>query len=485
MKKALFIVILMVVSIILMAVTERVIALDEEIELIFKNVKIKDIEFYGQNDVEVDFSKSDDVKVTKEKNVIRISSDDFVKISLRLPETKNYIYKTEDAVVNFNAQVVTIETDDGEVIEFKDGSMTVIEDDGSQIVEIGPEGVFVTDDDEIVEISSRGIIVETEDEDKHLTGFWGQLLGGFVKFIAKSSISVVSKDPGRLMKYIINEDHSENIGINVDFGDNDEDDGPVITREFHDTFQPKKGSNLNIDNTNGFIRIEEWNENYIDISTVLKTRKEEDEFDKLQIEILAKDGCTVTTKLLEKNVRVTVNYTIKVPDTVMLNNIETTNGKVDIENCRGNLNARTTNGSIEVCNFIGSVDAESSNGRLTINNIDGKVNLSTSNGSIRVTGSPGLTNAHTSNGSIKVEMADLEDDLNLYTSNASIKLHLDKKIKADVEARTSNASIKVNDINLTTVKLSDNYLRGKIGKGGKKITLTTSNGSITLGELEK
>jgi urease accessory protein UreE len=181
-----------------MAVTERVIALDEEIELIFKNVKIKDIEFYDQNEVEVDFSKSDDVKVTKEKNVIRISSDDYAKVSLHLPETKNYIYKTEDAVVKFNVQIVTIETDDGDLIEFKDGSMTVIEDNGSQIVEIGPEGIFVTDDDEIVEISSRGIIVETEDEDKHLTGFWGRLLGGFVKLIAKSSISVVSKDPGRM-----------------------------------------------------------------------------------------------------------------------------------------------------------------------------------------------------------------------------------------------------------------------------------------------
>jgi hypothetical protein len=247
----------------------------------------------------------------------------------------------------------------------------------------------------------------------------------------------------------------------------------------------KKGANLNVYNTNGFVRIEEWDNDYIDINAVLKTRKEEDEFDKLQIEIFAKDGCTVTTKLLEKNVCVTVNYTIKVPDTVMLNNIETTNGRLDIENCRGNLNAGTTNGSIEVCNFIGNVDAESTNGRLTINNIDGKVSLGTSNGSIRVIGSPGMTTAHTSNGTIKVEMAKLDDNLTLSSSNASIKLYLDKKIKADVEARTSNASIKVNNINITTEKLTDNYLRGKIGKGGKKITLTTSNGSITLGELEK
>ena len=82
-------------------------------------------------------------------------------------------------------------------------------------------------------------------------------------------------------------------------------------------------------------------------------------------------------------------------------------------------------------------------------------------------------------------MSQLEDDLALSSSNASIKLYLDKKIKADVEARTSNGSIKVNGINVTTEKLSDNYLCGKIGKGGKKITLTTSNGSITLEELEK
>ena len=106
MKKALFIVILIVISIILMAVTERVIALDEEIELIFKNVKIKDIEFYDQNEVEVDFSKSDDVKVTKEKNVIPIVNASQLKclIDAVIPARK-WLVPTKVSYMNIIAAV--------------------------------------------------------------------------------------------------------------------------------------------------------------------------------------------------------------------------------------------------------------------------------------------------------------------------------------------------------------------------------------------
>ncbi len=484
-KKAFFVISLIVLSIILMAVTEKVVTLDEKIELIFENVKIKDIEFCDQKDVEVDFSKSDDVKVTKEKNVIRISSDDYAKISLRLPEKKDYIYQLEDAKCEFNAEKVVIYGDDGERVEFSDGNLFVKDSEGSSKVEIGSEGIFINNDDEIVEISSRGIIVETEDENKNLTGFWGQLLGGFVKIIAKTSISFVSKDPGKLMKQIINDKDDTYAGSFVHISSDDED-GELITKKFHDTFQPKKGCNLNVHNSNGKIEIKSWKEDHIDISAILKTRKSKNEFEKIKIEVLDKDGCTIKTKALEKNPKVNVQYEIKVPKGVKISDINSSNGKILVIDCEGKMNLNTSNGRIEVFDSKGSFIANSSNGGIEFVHLNGKAEAYTSNGAIRVVKTPGLQKAVTSNGKINLEIEEkIEDDIYLSTSNSSIKITIDPFLDLNIDASTSNSRIDLNGIEVTTSKFSKDSLVGKINKGGKKITASTSNGSISLYKLEK
>ncbi len=483
MKKVFFVVSLIVISIILMAVTEKVIALDEKIELIFENVKIKDIGFYDQNDVEVDFSKSDVVKVTKEKNVIRISSDDHAKISLRLPETKDYIYRLEDAKCEFNAKKVVIYSDDGERVEFSGGNLIVTDSKGSDRVEIGSGGIFVNSNDEIVEISSRGIIVETEDESKNLTGFWGQLLGGFVKIIAKTSISFVSKDPGKLMKQIINDKDDSYAGNFVHIGSDDED-GDMIRKEFHDTFQPKKGCKLHVHNRNGKIKIQSWKEDHIDISAILETRKSKKEFEKIKIEILAKDGCTIKTKALEKNPKVSVQYEIKVPKGVKISDINSSNGKILVIDCEGKMNLNTSNGRIEVFDSKGSFIANSSNGGIEFVHLNGKAEAYTSNGSIRVVRTPKIKKAVTSNGKITIEIEEnIEDDIYLSTSNGSIKITIDPFLDLNIDVSTSNSRIDLNGIEVTTSKFSKDSLVGKINKGGKKITASTSNGSIKFYKL--
>ncbi|MCK4655067.1 MAG: DUF4097 family beta strand repeat protein [Candidatus Cloacimonetes bacterium] len=484
MKKVMLILVLMVISMILIAITEKVAMRSDKIELIFDNVKIKDISFYPEKEIEVNYSKSDEVTVVKEKNVLKVSSGNYAKVSLKLPETKDYIYRLEDAKCEFNAEKVVIYSDDGEIVEFSGGNLIVTESEGSNRVEVGSEGIFVTSDDEVVEISSRGIIVETDDESKHLTGFWGKLLGGFIKLVAKSSISLVGKDPGKLMKQIINDKDNTFAGSFVHINIDDED-GELITKEFQDTFQPKKGSNVNVYNKNGNIEIRSWKEDYIDIFATMKTRKDEEEFEKVEIKISDRNGCTIETKHLEKNPKVSVNYEIKVPKSVKLNEIESSNGKVLIVDCKGDININTSNGKIEVFDTSGDLEASTSNGKVEIVNVDGKVNISTSNGSIRVVRTPRLEKARTSNGSIKVELGKMENDIMLLTSNGSIKIYLDPSINADIKASTSNSSIKLHDIEVTTRKFSNNYLVGSIAKGGKLITADTSNGRISLYKLEK
>ena len=70
------------------------------------------------------------------------------------------------------------------------------------------------------------------------------------------------------------------------------------------------------------------------------------------------------------------------------------------------------------------------------------------------------------------------------TSNGAIELNLASDLNADLEAKTSNGKIKLDDLEVVVKEISKNILRGKIGKGGKKISCQTSNGGIVLKKLK-
>ncbi|MBC8526287.1 MAG: hypothetical protein H8D22_05365, partial [Candidatus Cloacimonetes bacterium] len=83
-------------------------------------------------------------------------------------------------------------------------------------IRINNKGIFVNNENEKVEISSKGIIFKCEDEDIELTGFFGKLLGGFIKVVVKTAISTVADTPEKVAKCIINSDlKNENIEIEI------------------------------------------------------------------------------------------------------------------------------------------------------------------------------------------------------------------------------------------------------------------------------
>ena len=254
MMRKIMLFVLIISTVCLIAKPQEISIKGKEIELVFKNVGIKKIEFSSGNRIIFDSKKMDQIDVKGDKNKITFTSDYDNKIVLTLPDSKTYIYKMDDAVCHFDSRKVNIKTNDGEIIKFEDGNLLVLTDDGKTKVEINSEGIFVEEDDEKVEISSEGIIIDldSDDEDRQFTGFWGQLLGGFIRVVAKGSISLVGKSPGRIVKYIINDGVDDNFSIC--FGNN-EDDGEKITKEFYETFQGKANTKINIINKKGAIKI--------------------------------------------------------------------------------------------------------------------------------------------------------------------------------------------------------------------------------------
>lgn len=131
---------------------------------------------------------------------------------------------------------------------------------------------------------------------------------------------------------------------------------------------------------------------------------------------------------------------------------------MDIHDVSGGVKAHTSNGTLTVQNVQGGADLVSSNGAITLGNIDGAVS------------------ARSSNGKITVHSA-ITGKWELKSSNGKIVASLPAVTDAKITADTSNGSLKGNvdwgggDEDHGTVVL---------GKGTHEVSLSTSNGSITV-----
>jgi DUF4097 and DUF4098 domain-containing protein YvlB len=94
----------------------------------------------------------------------------------------------------------------------------------------------------------------------------------------------------------------------------------------------------------------------------------------------------------------------------------------------------------------------------------------------------GLAVANTVNGSVNVTMgrADWPNGASFKTVNGGITLTLPGAFDAELDATTLNGSITADFPITVTGTVSPRRLRGRIGNGGRELTLSTVNGSIKL-----
>lgn len=214
------------------------------------------------------------------------------------------------------------------------------------------------------------------------------------------------------------------------------------------TFNLNSRGVISLENVNGSVTIKTWDQAKVELRAI-KTGPSQEKLDLVKIDINSTtdrlDIDTIYPKET-RNVNVSVKYELTVPRAVNLNSIETVNGSVEIIGVEGNIETQTVNGSI---------------------NIDGGNTIL----------------AETVNGSIKASLLNFvgNEKANFETVNGSINLYLPNNVDADVEAQTLNGKI-IADIPLTiTGKNSANkQIKGKLGRGGPKLSLETVNGSITL-----
>jgi len=243
--------------------------------------------------------------------------------------------------------------------------------------------------------------------------------------------------------------------------------GKEESEEFSRVLPLKSGGTFSLKNVNGSITITTWMEDKVDIKALKTTKGDPDKLKEVKIEVEATTNSVSVNTIFPKwkNIRVSVNYEVKVPQGVNLGKVKSTNGSVYITGPVGHTNASTTNGRIELDGAKGTISLSSTNGRIEAVNIIGELD------------------ADITNGTIVLEMLSFEDKIKAKTTNGSITLRVGslEKVNADFSARTVNGSISLDlPVTLRSMKKSRRSLEGQIGQGGPEISLRTVNGSIKI-----
>lgn len=239
------------------------------------------------------------------------------------------------------------------------------------------------------------------------------------------------------------------------------------TEEFRETYEVPSGTQMQVHNANGDIRISQWTEDFVEVYAKKKTNHGQEELSKVDIEVIIDDMMYIRTKYLEKNTRVSVTYTIRVPRSLVVQNVRTSNGNIELNGTRGDTEVMTSNGDID------------------LKDVEGTVYVETSNGEIDIEETAAVLEAHTSNGDVHVEIYSIpEEGTDITTSNGSIDLRINDQLNADINAATSMGKVYVKDLALesrfTATSVTSTVLKGKLGDGGSLINVGTSNGDVRL-----
>ena len=160
---------------------------------------------------------------------------------------------------------------------------------------------------------------------------------------------------------------------------------------------------------------------------------------------------------------------------------QTSGGHITIRKISGDAKIETSGGHIEVDGVDGKLWGETSGGHISVKNVAKDIHVETSGGSIEIAGARGRVDADTSGGHIEVGLVKGNDrGGRIESSGGSVTVALDPNVNLNLDASTSAGSVTT-DVPVKVVgKVSRSEIRGTLGSGGEKLTVSTSGGSVRI-----
>lgn len=256
----------------------------------------------------------------------------------------------------------------------------------------------------------------------------------------------------------------------------------LVQQEYREVIDVEPGAILDVFNKMGSISITGWDQDYVEV-VAIKQSLLGMFLDEVAIVIKGKDRLGVSSDYSSARSRIVgVEYQISVPEGMLVAQVDSSNGRISIENVSGNLKAKSSRGSIIIRNVSGDVDAESVTGAIEIMEVTGYVRASTNTGKISIAGAGGIHEVHAKRGNINVEVTAIQNNTAISSQSGGITVYFAPGLDAIIEVRSSSGSISW-EIPLSVIESTNNQLTAVIGEGRTRLSIQSSSGSITLKNL--
>lgn len=164
--------------------------------------------------------------------------------------------------------------------------------------------------------------------------------------------------------------------------------------------------------------------------------------------------------------------------------LHTSGGPITVSEIAGEVNAETSGGPINASKITGTATLHTSGGPISVSSITGDLRAETSGGPIQIEDAGGVVDAHTSGGGVDVTLAKGNaKGGSIESSGGGINVALDTSVDLTISADTSAGRVE-NNLGTAFQGTTDREeLNGKLNRGGAKLSISTSAGSVRLSGL--
>ena len=271
------------------------------------------------------------------------------------------------------------------------------------------------------------------------------------------------------------------------------------------TFTVSGQPELSLDTFDGSIEVHSWDKNEIEVE-IERRAMEQTLLDEIKIDA-QQNGDKVTVKVtgparrdrgvtIGVHVSPTARLRVAVPRNLTLT-AHSGDGSIRAEALEGRIVLNTTDGSIVASRLGGDIQIRSGDGSIRLEQITGKLDLETTDGSIGLEAKPTVLKARTGDGSIRARISPdsvMAENWELTTSDGTITLGLPMSFNADLDAETSDGSVRADRSIFPDDRDADasgegnreerrerrKSLHTKLGDGGKTFRIRSGDGSIRI-----
>lgn len=165
-------------------------------------------------------------------------------------------------------------------------------------------------------------------------------------------------------------------------------------------------------------------------------------------------------------------------------------GSISIERVEGRIELRTGDGSIRGVDLAGTVLVHTGDGSLRFENVSGSVDLDSGDGGARLSGTLHSVKLRTGDGSVEVradEGSSMTSDWEIRTGDGGLRLELPEGFDANLDASTSDGSVRVRGFGDPTTAGPDDdsrrALKRPLSAGGRLLRLRSASGTIVVKTL--